>query len=63
MHESPEAARKLVSGRVFLLSGIGLLLFVALLASLWVLVSGTESAGPTFYGTPTPTPAHTGLPF
>jgi len=63
MEIDPEHQRRLISGRAFLLGGVGVVLIVALLASLWVLYAGTSGVDTSFWGTPTPTPEHAGLPF
>lgn len=60
--EAPGPGRG-INGRVFLAGGTALLLFVALLAFLWVLRSDTQEADRNFWGTPTPTPAFKVLPF
>ncbi len=52
-----------ISGRRFLIGGVGLLLAVAALAFLWTLYADSSPDSATFYGTPTATPAHEGLPF
>ena len=59
----PEQERRLISGRAFLLGGVGVVLVVALLAFLWVLRADTSGVDTSFWGTPTPTPAQKGFPF
>ena len=63
MEMDPEHEPRLISGRMFLLGGVGVVLVVALLALSWVICAGTSRVDTTFWGTPTPTPEHTGLPF
>ncbi len=63
MTTEPPDERRGISGRAFLAGGTGLLLVVALLAFLWVLRSDTQETDRSFWGTPTPTPAHKVLPF
>ncbi len=63
MELEPEQDRRLVSGRAFLLGGVGVVLTVALLALLWLIHAGDSQVDTAFWGTPTPTPAFKGLPF
>ena len=63
MEVDPEPQRRVISGRAFLLGGVGVVMIVALLALLWVVHAGTSRVDTTFWGTPTATPAYKGLPF